>query len=60
MHSEAERAAKLIDWVLIKVLQHPQNYHEFISVLMCDYIQYGHTLQYLKQTYDTYKNGNVP
>ena len=51
MHTEAQRANRLVELVQISVQNNPQNYHKFIGVLAQDRAFYGHTLNQLQETY---------
>ena len=56
MHSEADRAARLVELVQNKVLLDSQHYHTFIGILQSNWGKlYSDILQKLDQTYSSYQ-----
>ena len=57
MHSEANRAAKLVALVRDKMEQNPKYYHAFIEALKEDQSTHRHILKQLKTKYDSLSGG---
>ena len=58
MHSEADRAADLIQWIQEKIQGgDTQIYHTFVEVLQRYPLQYSHILAILQQTYAQFQRG---
>ena len=58
MHSEADRAADLIQWIQEKIQgSEIQIYHTFLEVLQWYPLQYSHIVSILQQTYAQFQRG---
>jgi hypothetical protein len=59
MYSEAQRTAKLIQWLQDAVLKDKQVYHTFVAVLGQNKLQYAHILGVLQETYARFQRGMI-
>ena len=57
MHSNANRATKLVEFIRDKVKENPKNYHTFIEALEADLFTFKDVLEKLKEKYDSLSTG---
>lgn len=59
-HIEAQRAARLVELLLIKVQLNPQHFYTFLEVLQRDQDQYADILRKVWQTHRSHQNPSRP